>query len=56
MSPDLLTTFTPDPVELVLADTEDLKPSLNQQVIDAQEENFLELWNLQPTYDLTINS
>jgi hypothetical protein len=35
MSPDLLATFTPDPVELALADTEDLKLSLDQQVIDA---------------------
>ena len=35
MSPDLLNTFAPDPVELVLADTKDLEPSLDQQVIDA---------------------
>jgi len=35
MSPDLLNTFAPDSVELVLADTEDLEPSLDQQVIDA---------------------
>jgi hypothetical protein len=35
MSPDLLATFTPDPVKLALADTKDLKLSLDQQVIDA---------------------
>jgi len=56
MSPNLLAIFTPDPVELVLADTEELKPSLDQEVIDAQEENFPELRNLQPSYSLTINS
>ena len=56
MSPDLLTTFTPNPVELALADTEDLEPSLDQQVIDTQEEIFPELRNLQPTYGLSIDS
>jgi len=56
MSLDLLATFTPDPVELALADTEDLEPSLDQQVIDAQEENFPELRVLQPAYGLTIDS
>ena len=55
MSPDLLATFTPDPVELTLIDTEDPEPPLDQQVIDAQEENFPELQNLQPAYSLTIN-
>ena len=46
MSPDLLATFTPDLVKLALADTADTKPSLNQEVIDAQEENFSKLHNL----------
>ena len=46
MSPDLLATFTPDPVELVLTDTKELKPSLDREVIDAQEENFSKLHNL----------
>jgi hypothetical protein len=53
MSPNLLATFTPDPVELALTDTE---PSLDQEVIDAQEDNFSKLRNLQPAYSLTINS
>jgi hypothetical protein len=56
MSPDLLATFTPDPVKLTLADTKDPEPSLDQQVIDAQEEKFPELRNLQPVYSLTIDS
>jgi hypothetical protein len=56
MSPDLLATFTPDPVKLALADTKYLEPSLDQEVIDAQEENFPELRTLQPAYGLTIDS
>jgi len=56
MSSDLLATFTPNLVELMLADTKDLKPSLDQQVIDTQEENFPELRHLQPAYGLTIDS
>ena len=52
MSPNLLTTFQPDSLSIQAGTSE---PSLNEQIVTAQEDHFPSLLALQCTHHLTID-